>query len=198
MTEAEACTKSKIINAGMEAMVNKSYNSVGLNEILKSVGVPKGSFYHYFKSKEELGVAVIEQLAENQRKYSGDFFKNKKLTPTERLRSFFQWQIDMAKECDYQRKCLVSKLTLEMGCMSNPMRNALKYCMDQLILDTSRCIQEGQDSGEFTSAKNAEELSEFICSAWEGAMVRMQADKSTKAADDFLNIVFNLVLAPKS
>lgn len=56
-------TRDKIIASGIQAIVAKSFNAVGLNEILADAGVPKGSFYHYFKSKEAFGVAIVEQFA---------------------------------------------------------------------------------------------------------------------------------------
>jgi TetR/AcrR family transcriptional repressor of nem operon len=61
-TTTKTATRDKIIASGIRAMLDKSFNAVGLNEILTDAGVPKGSFYHYFKSKEAFGVAVVEQF----------------------------------------------------------------------------------------------------------------------------------------
>jgi TetR/AcrR family transcriptional repressor of nem operon len=64
-TTTKMTTRDKIIASGIRAILDKSFNAVGLNEILADAGVPKGSFYHYFKSKEAFGVAVVEQFAAN-------------------------------------------------------------------------------------------------------------------------------------
>ena len=59
MTTAD--TRERILDASCQAIISKSFNGAGLNEILQNAGVPKGSFYHHFKSKEDLGIAVIEK-----------------------------------------------------------------------------------------------------------------------------------------
>ncbi len=62
-TITKTTTRDKLIASGIQAIVDKSFHAVGLNEILADAGVPKGSFYHYFKSKEMFGVAIVEQFS---------------------------------------------------------------------------------------------------------------------------------------
>lgn len=192
----DTCTKTKIIDAGIEAMINKSYNSVGLNEILKSVNVPKGSFYHYFKSKEDLGVSIIEKMSEDRRSYLLQHFKNKEVAPKERLREFFNAQKSCLLESDYKRKCLMAKLALEIGCLSSPMRGAIKIGMDELRTLTSYCIQEAQEKGEVTKDISADLLADYVLSSWEGVMVKAQASHDVRPLDDFMKITFERVLNP--
>jgi TetR/AcrR family transcriptional regulator, transcriptional repressor for nem operon len=89
-TTGKTATRDKIIDSGMRAMLDKSFNAVGLNEILADAGVPKGSFYHYFKSKEAFGVAVVERFAtkaaDELRKILGDVSQS----PLSRLR---RWMV---------------------------------------------------------------------------------------------------------
>ena len=85
-TAIKRTTRDKIIASGVRAILDKSFNAVGLNEILADAGVPKGSFYHYFKSKEAFGVAVVERFvadaADELRSILGDVSRS----PLARLR----------------------------------------------------------------------------------------------------------------
>lgn len=56
-------TKDRILKVGIDILSKKGYNNVGLKEILALANVPKGSFYHYFKSKEDFGIQVISKYS---------------------------------------------------------------------------------------------------------------------------------------
>ncbi len=55
-------TKTALLQAGMDIMLEKGYSNTGIQEVLSSLGVPKGSFYHYFESKESFAVAIIQHF----------------------------------------------------------------------------------------------------------------------------------------
>ena len=83
---AKTATRDKIIDSGIRAIVDKSFNAVGLNEILADAGVPKGSFYHYFKSKEAFGVAIVEQFSAQVEDELRSALNDKSRSPLSRLR----------------------------------------------------------------------------------------------------------------
>src|SRR3984957_11028955 len=56
-------TRNRLIDVGLELMRRHGYGATGLQELLSAAGVPKGSFYHHFASKEEFTTAVIERYA---------------------------------------------------------------------------------------------------------------------------------------
>src|SRR5260370_27559509 len=78
MSTAAATTKERILEAAEEIMLQKSFHSVGLNEILSAVKVPKGSFYHYFQSKEQFGVELLKHYVAD-----ASVFKRRALLTTE-------------------------------------------------------------------------------------------------------------------
>lgn len=85
-------------------MIGKSYNAVGLNEILAAAGVPKGSFYHFFKSKEDFGVAVVEYFAVKAAEYLRTMLRDASRTPLERLRYWFESARDQLALHAFQRQ----------------------------------------------------------------------------------------------
>ena len=83
-------TRDKIIACGTQAIIGKSYNAVGLKEILAAAGVPKGSFYHFFKSKEDFCVAVVEQFADQTVARMRTILRDASYSPLQRLRRWFE------------------------------------------------------------------------------------------------------------
>lgn len=86
----ETTTREKIITSGIQAIISKSYNAVGINEILAATGVPKGSFYHFFKSKEDFGVAVVEHFAAKAAEHLRTVLRDASRSPLARVRHWFE------------------------------------------------------------------------------------------------------------
>ncbi|MCC9607906.1 TetR/AcrR family transcriptional regulator [Blastopirellula sp. JC732] len=189
-------TKQKIIEAASLAMVAKSYNGCGLNEILKEAGVPKGSFYHFFKSKEELGIAVVENSSDAAVQMLRQRLSDRSLSPVERLRGYYLWAREHLTSVGFRRECLIPKLALEIGALSPPMRAAVRCGWDQWRSIIAQCVREGQEAGEIDPNQDAEKLSDFMISAFEGVLIRAQVNNDVKPIDEFLHFVFE-VLIPK-
>jgi TetR/AcrR family transcriptional repressor of nem operon len=83
-------TRSELLKAGMELIGSQGYNATGIEAVLKLAGVPKGSFYHYFGSKEDFGLAVIEEFAGRFLARLDVFLSNEAITPLNRLRIFLE------------------------------------------------------------------------------------------------------------
>lgn len=176
-------------------MIKKGYHAVGLQEILSEAGVPKGSFYHYFKSKEDYGVTVIDTYAEGHARRAQELLADSGRSPRERLWTFFQICREAHSTSGCRRGCLIAKLGMELSELSSSMRLALKRGSDRCKAQFAQCIREGQERGEFNTSHDAETLAEFLHNAWEGTMLRMQINQDLKPVDNFINIVFERLLA---
>jgi TetR/AcrR family transcriptional repressor of nem operon len=186
MSPITSNTKDRIIEAGSTAMSAKSFNGCGLKEILDCADVPKGSFYHYFKSKEDLGVAVIEESAQKHADFIRAHLSDRQVSPLNRVMSMFQAMRDHYVQEGPQRECVIAKLALEVAQLSEPMRLAIKYAYDNWSALISRVLCEAQAAGEISTAQDPEQLADFLVNAWEGCTLRMQIDRKTEALDQFL------------
>src|SRR5260221_10451528 len=86
-------TKQNLLQMGNQLMAQHGYNHTGLNEILAAAGVPKGSFYYYFNSKEDFALQVLDQFAARAEARIAGFLNNETLPPLSRLRAYFEWYI---------------------------------------------------------------------------------------------------------
>ena len=127
MPTATPTTKERILEAAEEIMLQKSFHSVGLNEILSAVKVPKGSFYHYFQSKEQFGVELLKHYVADATAFKRRALLSNELAenPLERLLALFDLHIARFFESGCQRGCLVVKLSTEVATVSDDMRAVL-------------------------------------------------------------------------
>lgn len=172
----------------------KGFNGSGLSEILERAGVPKGSFYHYFGSKEDFGVALIERARDEYLDSLRTHLSERKRSPLSRLRSIFE---DTRAECDRNGptvECIIPKLALETATLSDPVHAAVKCAYQQWSALIAQVIREAQAAGEVARSHDPDHLADVLVMLWEGAAVRMQIDRSIGPLDDFLAFVFDTLL----
>jgi TetR/AcrR family transcriptional repressor of nem operon len=161
-------TRQHLLDTGHQIMAAKGFSGVGLNEILLTAGVPKGSFYHYFKSKELYGQALLEDYFSTYLSLLAQRFANASLPAGERLMSYWQqWLVGYSGPCSEQ-KCLVVKLAAEVADLSEAMRITLRDGTDQIIGQLADCISAGRDDGSLPEL-DAMATATMLYQLWLGA-----------------------------
>lgn len=136
-------TRQHILDTGSRIIAGKGFSCVGLNEILQAAEVPKGSFYHYFKSKEQFGEALLENFFDGYLGQIDTLFTTPGLSARERLLRYWQqWQQTQCESCEDQ-KCLVVKLGAEVADLSEAMRLTLRNGTEHVIERLAGCIAAG-------------------------------------------------------
>lgn len=178
--------KITLIETGAKAILEKGYHAVGLQEILSEAKVPKGSFYYYFKSKEDFCIAIIAHYIELYAERHLYVLYDQSITARERLLLFFsqERQYYLGKQC--KEGCLLAKLNLEMSRLSLPIRVKLQHGIDGWIRTIASCLKAGVDAGEFQVFQSPEIMAELIYAAWTGAITRMQVTQSVNSLDIFI------------
>lgn len=187
-------TRQKLIKAGAKAMLAKSYHAVGIQEILTAVDVPKGSFYHYFDSKETFGVAIIEYYGEQLANAIKQKLTDADYSPRERIVGYFFVIRDYYALNGCGRGCLVAKLATEVADPGVCMRDALKREFDKWTGLFAACIREAQLAGEISSDYSAEAMAEFLYTSWEGALVRMQVNNDLGPINHFIDFAMDRII----
>ena len=191
-------TRERILEVGAKAISDKSFNSCGLSEILSLAKVPKGSFYHYFQSKEDFGVALIEKASEEFVEILRPILSDRKKSPPQRLRGVFELFREECVANGAARRCLVPKLALETSQLSEPVHAAVKCAYDQWCAMLARVLREAQAAGELSKKKDPDLLASLLVMFWEGATIRMQIERGLQPLDDFFAFVFDTLLVDRS
>jgi TetR/AcrR family transcriptional repressor of nem operon len=180
---ASSDVREHILAVGQRIMAGKGFSAVGLNEILTEASVPKGSFYHYFGSKDAFGVALLEGYFEA---YLADM--DAMLAPsagpvgTALMAYFASWQSNQSFS-DCQGKCLAVKLAAEVADLSEAMRLALKQGTSGIIARLAVAIERGVAQKALATDASPEYLAEMLYQQWLGASVMVKIVRGTGPFD---------------
>ncbi|MFD1008510.1 MULTISPECIES: TetR/AcrR family transcriptional regulator [Oceanisphaera] len=161
-------TRQHLLDTGREILAAKGFSSVGLSALLQQAGVPKGSFYHYFKSKEQFGQALLEDYFQFYLTELDLLFSKPSLSSQQQLMSYWEeWQ---RRYCgpNSRSDCLVVKLSAEVADLSEPMRLTLKAGTNKVIERITRCIEAGVSEGSLHSTQ-PDFLATSLYQLWLGA-----------------------------
>lgn len=183
-------TRELLLRAGLEVLTEKGFSATGIEEILSRVGVPKGSFYHYFDSKEAFGLDLIERYGEFFARKLDRHFCNPALSPLSRLRAFVIDATDGMARYQFRRGCLIGNLGQEMGALPESFRTRLMETFDDWQARFSACLVEAQQAGELPANADSAQLAAFFWIGWEGAVLRAKLERSAKPLEVFADFFF--------
>lgn len=180
-------TRQQILDTAKCIILGKGFVAAGLNEILSSAGVPKGSFYHYFKSKEQFGTALLEDYFQEYMEQLEVALKSDGRTASERLYDYFSDWLESQSSDTTQDKCLVVKLSAEVTDLSEAMRITLKNGTDRVVARLAECVEEGINRGEFAATLDARSVTYEIYYIWIGATLLTKVHRTREALECAMN-----------
>jgi TetR/AcrR family transcriptional regulator, transcriptional repressor for nem operon len=189
-------TKEVLLEAGRRVFLERGYNHAGIDAILSEAGVPKGSFYYYFPSKEEFGLQVLNRFARGHDADLDRYLGDTSLRPLERLRRLVDATGKHLEQQQCRNGCLVGNLSQEMADQNEAFRNRLGEIFRGWSARYAGCLREAQEAGEIAASLDVEELAEFLLASWQGAILRAKTMRSTAPLRTFANLIFGSVLRP--
>ncbi|MGW1625503.1 TetR/AcrR family transcriptional regulator [Streptomyces sp. NPDC002172] len=176
-------TRRIILDTAQRIMARKGYSAVGINEVLAEAGVPKGSFYHYFASKDAFGEAILKSYFADYLTDMDGVLTHSGQSAAERLMAYWQqWrETQSIEEC--QGKCLAVKLGAEVADLSEPMRLALKEGTSAVVDRIERTITSGLEDGSLSLDGAARETAQALYDMWLGASVMAKIHRSLAPLD---------------
>jgi TetR/AcrR family transcriptional regulator, transcriptional repressor for nem operon len=187
-------TKNKILEHAAQIIHKKGFNNTGIQEILESAEVPKGSFYFYFKSKEDLGLALIDYYAEGLASRWKTVLAPSQTGYLKRLERFFEETRIGHEQAECKSGCPIGNLTQEMGALNDAFRTRLKEVFSGVKGAIRTCLAQAQVEGDLSPALDPEATADFILNSWQGALLRMKAEGHTGPLVLFQKMIFDHVL----
>ncbi|MEV1019539.1 TetR/AcrR family transcriptional regulator [Streptomyces sp. NPDC050264] len=171
MPVTQGDTRRSILDTAQRIMSHKGFAAVGINEVLSEAGVPKGSFYHYFSSKDAFGEAMMRSYFTDYLADMDRILAEPDSTSAQRLMNYWQaWrETQSVDEC--QGKCLAVKLGAEVSDLSESMRLALKEGTTAIVDRLERAIAAGLEDGSLSVDDDARTTAQVLYDMWLGASV---------------------------
>jgi TetR/AcrR family transcriptional repressor of nem operon len=188
---ARPSVRDKIVDAALQRFHTLGFSACSVQDIVDTAGVPKGSFYNYFKAKELLALEVLRIYGQDCNR---EILNDKTLPPIERLRGHFEYMAAYFAEFGYDKGCLIANLAAEMSDNTPLLRQAISQSLDKWTAAVAATVQEGQLDGSIVATMDAEKMARFIINSWEGAVVRMKIARCRQPLEDFFAIAFPLLL----
>jgi TetR/AcrR family transcriptional regulator, transcriptional repressor for nem operon len=184
--------REQILQAGMKCLTERGFNAVGVQDITDAAGVPKGSFYNHFESKEALGAEIVARYGDNETRR--EILKNPNVPPLQRLRRHFERISALFEDSHFTRNCILGGFSSELANQSEPIRENLRKLYAQWTKDLETVIAEAQQKGDIANKTKAMEIAALLLDGYEGALLRARVERSRKPFDRFMKFVFGQIL----
>lgn len=179
-------TREALLHAGMRLLTEQGFLSTGIDSVLREVGVPKGSFYHYFASKEAFGRAVLERYAAYFAAKLDRWLLDETHPPLTRLQNFVvDAAAGMARHA-WRRGCLVGNLGQEVTQLPEGFPEQLEAVLRDWQARLAACLRAAQQGGSLAATVDCDELAAFFWIGWEGAVLRARLVQNDAPLQTFI------------
>ena len=186
-------TKQRLITAGLPLLLKHGYNDLGVQALLAATGVPKGSFYHHFRDKEDFALQVVDSYMAQVHDGLDACLGNTTQPPLVRVRTFFEITQQSYRQEGYMG-CLLGGLGQELSGVSEVFQQKIEACFSLMAQRLAACLEEARQFGEITADFDARHLANLLIDCWEGAALRSRLRRNPTSLDDMLNFYFRAVV----
>lgn len=187
--------KEDIIQSGYDLFYDKGYGITGVNEITSRIGIPKGSFYNHFKSKEEFGIAVLDSYLSSNEDFLKKTLLNNKNSPITNLKKYFVSFIEIQENVYHStRGCLMGNLTIELADVNPVFQEKTKIGFANAVAIIEQCLENAKELEEVDRNMDTHQTANFLMNSWQGALLRMKAEKKTEPLNIFYKEIFTQVI----
>ncbi|MGD8990091.1 MAG: TetR family transcriptional regulator C-terminal domain-containing protein [Desulfobacterales bacterium] len=187
-------TRDRILETGAAIIHRKGFNHTGIQEILAVAGVPKGSFYNYFKSKNDFGLAIVDYFSDHFRQIAGHTLDDTAISPLNRIYQCLTAFLKYFESQNYAGGCPIGNLAQEMGDLNPEFRAKLKASIDIMIDAYSQVLAAAQQDGKISKNLDIEDTARFIVASWHGAIIQMKLTRSLEPLKNHRKFVFDHIL----
>lgn len=188
--------RTRLLDVGLAAFAKRGYHGTGIKEIVDTANVPKGSFYNYFKSKEDYGIAIVLR-------HSAEFWLKWHTSAAEHpddpllvLRGCFAAMLSDHIDCSVNTFCVVAHVAAEMCEASSKCRSAMTAVLKEWRENLACFITRAQQAGQIRTDVDADQLATLFWDAWQGALLRMKMQESADPVKQLVALMFDSILKP--
>jgi TetR/AcrR family transcriptional repressor of nem operon len=173
-----AATRDQILNAAARLIHVQGYQSTSLDDVLRESGVGKGNFYYYFKSKEDLGYAIIDRITQAFVERSlGPAFADTDADPVTQIHAFLDRVLDAQRLRKCVGGCVMGNLASELSDVHEGFRLRLASIFDLWRVHLAEAVSRGQARGRLRADVDASRVAQFLVAGLEGSILLSKVTK---------------------
>ncbi len=158
----------------------------GCRKLANAAEIPKGSFYNYFKNKEDFAVEAMRLFTERELEMMSRVLLADSLPPLERIKQLYLNKIEhLSSKGAFSLGCFLCNITLEMADVSETIAIEAARCFKQEYAPLLTCLEQAQEEGALAASTDLNRLVSLIRNCWLGALVIMKANKSAQPLEEF-------------
>lgn len=169
---------NRVLEIGIKTICRKGFHRLGLRELLENAKIPSGSFYYYFKSKEDFAVKAAEYYADMVEQFFKAELLNSELPYTERLAFVLDDEMERVKANDFREGCILGDLSSEVAGEMEEIRIVVESKMKAWQGVIERFLSEGQEAGYFKKEFDPLQMAIFFLSSRQGTLARVKSMRS--------------------
>lgn len=185
-----------ILAKGAQVMTRRGYHGTGVQEIVQAAGIPKGSFYHYFASKEDFALQALAFTYQPRLQHYAQALSNPELSPRKRILSYYG---ELLQHFSQQEKleyhCFIGSLSFEMNELLPAIGAQVEAILQESALILQHCLEQAQAAGELAADEDCANLAAFIANAWQGVLTRLKVGSQTRPVEEFVKRLEQLLAA---
>ena len=185
-------TRQDLLELGLGLLLKHGYTDLGVATLLEHAGVPKGSFYHHFQSKEHFGLEAIDLYMHGVHAALDAAFADDGRAPLEQIRQFFTTVAAGYKGEGYLG-CLLGGLGQELSGISPAFRKKVEGCFTVIARRLEQALTRARDNGQLRAGVDPRELADLLVNCWEGAALRSRLRRSASPLDQMLDFYFSAI-----
>jgi TetR/AcrR family transcriptional regulator, transcriptional repressor for nem operon len=181
--------RQELMEAGLQTLHLYGFNGSAVQDITGAAGVPKGSFYNHFESKEALALIALDVYWERETDRIA-LLSDPGVDPVERLRRYFHALTEFISSKEFRFGCLIGNFSTELAPHNEAVRERLSSLYETWTRAIEACVQEAADAKRTRSSLNAREIAAFLVNSWEGAVLRAKVQQDRSPLDLFATVIF--------
>ncbi|ELG7583399.1 TetR/AcrR family transcriptional regulator [Salmonella enterica] len=195
--QTEHDTREHLLATGEQLCMQRGFTGMGLSELLKTAQVPKGSFYHYFRSKEAFGVAMLERHYACYHQRLTAHFTSGPGNYRDRLLAWYQETLNQFCQQGAISGCLTVKLSAEVCDLSEDMRSTMDKGAQEIMALLARALEDGRNSHCLHFTGQPLPQAQVLYALWLGANLQAKISRSAAPLENALAHVKTIIATPE-
>ena len=182
-------TKQRLLDAGLAMLLEHGYNDLGIQALLEATRIPKGSFYHHFRDKEDFALQVLDAYMREVHAGLDACLAATGRPPLERVRCFFELTAEAYRAQGYMG-CLLGGLGQELSGVNVAFRRKIEGCFGDIAERLAACLEEARDRGDLPAETDPHHMANVLVDCWEGAALRSRLRQDATPLQAMLEFYF--------